>query len=335
MTYMTRRTLLASVSLTLIAAACGSSKAADTTATTVKAGATTAAGAATTAAPAATTAAGAATTAAPAKTTAAGAATTAAPAMSGESTVAKIKAKGKIVIGTKFDQPLFGLKNPTTNEVDGFDAEIGRLLAKKIFGDDIKGKVEFVETTSKVREEAIEQGKVDLVIATYTINAARKERVGFAGPYYTAGQDLLVKKGDTTITGVDSLDGKKVCSVQGSTSLKNLAEKAPKADASITFDKYSLCVEALLDGRVNAVTTDNIILLGFVADNADKVQLVGKPFTSEPYGIGVKKDDKDFRGWVNDQLEAMAKDGSYAKAWDATAGKTGEKAPTPPAVDRY
>jgi glutamate transport system substrate-binding protein len=335
MTYMTRRTLLASVSLTLIAAACGSSKAADTTATTVKASASTAAGAATTAAPAATTAAGAATTAAPAKTTAAGAATTAAPAMSGESTVAKIKAKGKIVIGTKFDQPLFGLKNPTTNEVDGFDAEIGRLLAKKIFGDDIKGKVEFVETTSKVREEAIEQGKVDLVIATYTINAARKERVGFAGPYYTAGQDLLVKKGDTTITGVDSLDGKKVCSVQGSTSLKNLAEKAPKADASITFDKYSLCVEALLDGRVNAVTTDNIILLGFVADNADKVQLVGKPFTSEPYGIGVKKDDKDFRGWVNDQLEAMAKDGSYAKAWDATAGKTGEKAPTPPAVDRY
>jgi glutamate transport system substrate-binding protein len=329
MTHMTRRTLLATVSLTLVAAACGSSKTTTTAATTAKAGATTtAAGAATTAAPAATTAAGAA-------TTAAGAATTAAPAMSGESTVAKIKAKGKIVIGTKFDQPLFGLKNPTTNEVDGFDAEIGRLLAKKIFGDDIKGKVEFVETTSKVREEAIEQGKVDLVIATYTINAARKERVGFAGPYYTAGQDLLVKKGDTSITGVESLDGKKVCSVQGSTSLKNLAEKAPKADASITFDKYSLCVEALLDGRVNAVTTDNVILLGFVADNADKVQLVGKPFTQEPYGVGVKKDDKDFRGWVNDQLEAMAKDGSYAKAWDATAGKSGQKAPTPPAVDRY
>jgi glutamate transport system substrate-binding protein len=321
MTHMTRRTLLATVSLTLLAAACGSSKTVDTTATTAAGVATTASAAATTAAPTA--------------TTAAGAATTAAPAMSGESTVAKIKAKGKIVIGTKFDQPLFGLKNPTTNEVDGFDAEIGRLLAKKIFGDDIKGKVEFVETTSKVREEAIEQGKVDLVIATYTINAARKERVGFAGPYYTAGQDLLVKKGDTTITGVDSLDGKKVCSVQGSTSLKNLAEKAPKADASITFDKYSLCIEALLDGRVNAVTTDNIILLGFVADNPDKVQLVGKPFTTEPYGIGVKKDDKDFRGWVNDQLEAMAKDGSYAKAWDATAGKTGEKAPTPPAVDRY
>jgi glutamate transport system substrate-binding protein len=327
MTHMTRRTLLATVSLTLVAAACGSSKTTTTAATTAKAGATTAAGAATTAAPAATTAAGAA-------TTAAGSATTAAAAM-GESTMAKIKAKGKIVIGTKFDQPLFGLKNPTTNEVDGFDAEIGRLLAKKIFGDDIKGKVEFVETTSKVREEAIEQGKVDLVIATYTINAARKERVGFAGPYYTAGQDLLVKKGDTSITGVESLDGKKVCSVQGSTSLKNLAEKAPKADASITFDKYSLCVEALLDGRVNAVTTDNVILLGFVADNADKVQLVGKPFTQEPYGIGVKKDDKDFRGWVNDQLEAMAKDGSYAKAWDATAGKSGQKAPTPPAVDRY
>ena len=319
MTHMTRRTLLATVSLTLITAACGSSKAATPAATTAPAAA------ATTAAKPASSA---------AATTAAGAATTAAGAMA-DGTVAKIKAKGKIVIGTKFDQPLFGMKNPTNNEVDGFDAEVGRLLAKKIFGDDIKGKVEFVETTSKVREEAIEQGKVDLVIATYTINPARKERVGFAGPYYVAGQDLLVKKGDTSITGVESLDGKKVCSVQGSTSLKNLAEKAPKADASITFDKYSLCVEALLDGRVDAVTTDNVILLGFVADNADKLQLVGKPFTTEPYGIGVKKDDKDFRGWVNDQLEAMAKDGSYAKAWDATAGKAGQKAPTPPAIDRY
>ncbi len=302
----TRRNLFTTVAIGLVAVACGSDKASVAPATT--------------AAPAAT-------TAAPVTTTAA--------AFPADSAMAKIKAKGKIVIGTKFDQPLFGLKNPTTNEVDGFDAEIGRLLATRIFGADIKGKVEFVETTSKVREEAVEQGKVDLVIATYTINAARKERIAFAGPYYVAGQDILVKKGNTTITGIDTLGGKKVCSVQGSTSLKNLAEKAPTADASITFDKYSLCVEALLDGRVEAVTTDNVILLGFVADNPDKVQLVNKPFTTEPYGIGVAKADTVFRGWVNDQLEAMAKDGSYAKAWAATAGKTGQKAPTPPAVDRY
>ena len=277
-----------------------------------------------------------ATTKAGAATTKAGAATTAAAAaFPADSTMAKLKAKGKIVIGTKFDQPLFGLKNPTTNEVEGFDAEIGKLLAKKIFGSDIKGKVEFVETTSKVREESIEQGKVDLVIATYTINAARKERVGFAGPYYTAGQDILVKKGNVAIKSVDDLKGKKVCTVQGSTSLTNVQAKVPTVDVSITFDKYSLCVEALLDGRVEAVTTDNVILLGFVNDNPDKVALVGNPFTSEPYGIGVAKADTALRGWVNDQIDAFVADGSYAAAWKATAGKTGQPTPTAPKPDRY
>ena len=271
---------------------------------------------------------------APGTATTAAAAATTAPFPAG-SAMAKIKANGKIVIGTKFDQPLFGLKNPTNNEVEGFDAEVGKALARKIFGDDIKGKVEFVETTSKVREEAIEQGKVDLVIATYTINDARKQRVDFAGPYYTAGQDILVKKGNSTIKKVDDLNGKKVCTVQGSTSLTNVQKQAPQADVSLTFDKYSLCVEALLDGRVEAVTTDNVILLGFVKDQPDKVQLVNAPFTSEPYGIGSKKGDTVLRNWVNDQIDAMVKDGTYEKAWKATAGQTGVPTPAAPKPDRY
>jgi|SRR4051812_41976709 len=273
-------------------------------------------------------------------TTTGGGATSAAtkatePTFPADSTMAKLKAAGKITIGTKFDQPLFGLKNPTTNQVEGFDAEIGRLLADQLFGEGGDKKVEFVETPSKVREDSIQQGKVDLVIATYTINDARKQLVDFAGPYYVAGQDILVKKDDTTIKSVTDLNGKKVCSVQGSTSLTNVQQKAPQADLSITFDKYSLCVEALLDGRVQAVTTDNVILLGFVNDNKDKVKLVGNPFTQEPYGIGLKKGDTVFRNWVNDQLELFAKNGSYAKAWDETAGATGQPAPTPPAPNRY
>ena len=299
-----RAMIAISLSLGLLAAACGSSSKTATTASTAK----------------------------PAETT-----VTAAKAadFAADSTMAKIKAKGKIVIGTKFDQPLFGLKNPTTNEVEGFDAEIGKLLAKQIFGADIKGKVDFIETTSKVREESIEQGKVDIVVATYTINDARKQRVDFAGPYYTAGQDILVKKGNTTIKAVADLNGKKVCSVQGSTSLTNVQKQAATADLSITFDKYSLCVEALLDGRVEAVTTDNIILLGFVKDQPDKVQLVNNPFTTEPYGIGLKKADTTFRNWINDQIDAFAKDGSYEKAWKATAGQTGQPAPAAPKPDRY
>lgn len=261
--------------------------------------------------------------------------TTTTAAFAADSTMAKLKAKGKIVVGTKFDQPLFGQKNPTTNEVEGFDVEIGKLIAKGIFGDDIKGKVDFVETTSKVREDSIEQGKVDVVVATYTINAERKQRVDFAGPYYTAGQDILVRKNDTSINSVDDLNGKKVCSVQGSTSLTNVKTKAAQADVSITFDKYSLCVEALLDGRVQAVTTDNVILLGFVNDQPEKVRLVNKPFTQEPYGIGLKKGDATFRSWINDQLEKWGKDGSYEKAWKATAGKTGQPTPPAPVPDRY
>lgn len=257
------------------------------------------------------------------------------PKFAAGTTMATIQAKGKLVVGTKFDQPLFGLKNPTNGQVEGFDVEIAKIVARAIFGSDITNKVEYQEATSKVREDVIKDGKVDIVAATYTINDERKKVVDFAGPYYVAGQDILVKKANTTITGVDSLAGKKVCTVQGSTSLTNVQKSAPQADVSITFDKYSLCVEALKDSRVEAVTTDNVILLGFINDDPANLKLVGKPFTTEPYGIGVKKDDVAFRTFVNDTLEKAYKDGSWKKAWDDTAGKTGQAAPTPPPVNRY
>ena len=150
-----------------------------------------------------------------------------------------------------------------------------------------------------------------------------------------AGQDILVKAGDSSIKGVEDLNGKKVCSVTGSTSLKNVQQKAPAADLSIVFDKYSLCVEALNDGRVQAVTTDNIILLGFVAESGGKLKLVGNAFTTEPYGIGLKKGDTALRTFLNDVLDASYKDGSWKVAFDKTVGKSGQTAPTPPAVNRY
>jgi glutamate transport system substrate-binding protein len=251
------------------------------------------------------------------------------------SSMARIQEAGTIKIGTKFDQPLFGERNPTNGEIEGFDAEIGRLIAAQIFGEGSDDKIEFIETPSRVREQAIIDGQVDIVIATYTINDARKQQVDFAGPYYEAGQDILVKADDDSIKGVDDLNGKKVCTVQGSTSLTNVQTQAPQADVSITFDKYSLCVEALLDGRVQAVTTDNVILLGFVEEYPDEVKLVDNPFTEEPYGIGLKKGDTEFRNWINDQLELFDENGSYAEAWDATAGVTGQEAPSMPAVNRY
>ncbi|MBL7497310.1 glutamate ABC transporter substrate-binding protein [Frankia sp. CNm7] len=267
-----------------------------------------------------------------------------APASSGEYTMTKladlpdsptldkIADRGKIIIGTKVDQPLFGLQNPTNGEYEGFDTEIARLLAIRIFGDE--SKIEFVESISKNREPYIQQGRVDAVVATYTINDTRKELVSFAGPYYIAGQDIMVKADNTSITSVDDLNGKNVCSVQGSTSEKNLAAKAPQAKP-LLLDNYSACAEALGDGRVDAVTTDDIILLGLIDASDGDYKLVGKTFTTEPYGIGLPRDDTAFREFVNDTLEEAYTNGDWAKAFEKTVGVVEENTPTPPTVDRY
>ena len=254
------------------------------------------------------------------------------------STMDAIQKKGKLVVGTKFDQPLFGQKNPLNGNIEGFDVEIAKLMAQAIFGgslEDAAKKVEFVETPSRIREATITDGKADIVVATYTINDTRKQVVGFAGPYYVAGQDIMVKKDNTTIKSVSDLNGKKVCSVQGSTSIKNVQAQAPQADLSITFDVYSKCAEALKDGRVEAVTTDNVILYGLVNDDKNSFKLVGNEFTTEPYGIGLKKGDDVFRNFLNDRLEAIYRNGEWAAAWERTVGKAGIETPQPPPVNRY
>ena len=246
--------------------------------------------------------------------------------------MARLQEAGTVKVGTKFDQPLFGLKN-LEGKPEGFDVEIAKLIAGEmgIAAD----KVEFVESVSANREPFIQQGKVDFVVATYTINDKRKEVVDFAGPYYVAGQDIMVAKGNPeAITGPDDLAGKKVCSVTGSTPAENIRTNYP--DAELTeFDVYSKCAEALKNGQVQAVTTDNVILLGLISQDPEAFKLVGKPFTKEPYGIGVKKGDTEFRTFINDTLEKIYQDGRWKAAWDATAGKVATETPTPPTVDRY
>jgi glutamate transport system substrate-binding protein len=261
-----------------------------------------------------------------------------APTFPAGSTMDRIQKKGKLVVGTKFDQPGFGLKNPTTGAVEGFDTDIAELVAAAIFGgsgETVEDKIEFVETVSAVRESSITDGKVDMVVATYTINDARKLLVDFAGPYFEARQDIMTKADDTSIKGVADLNGKKVCSAQGSTSLKNIQAQAPQADVSIQFKTYSECATALEDGRVQAVSTDNTILAGLVQASAGKFKLVGNPFSNEPYGIGIKKGDDAFRTFLNDRIEAIEKSGEWKDAFDESLGKLGLKAPTPPKVDRY
>jgi glutamate transport system substrate-binding protein len=245
------------------------------------------------------------------------------------SSMARFQEEGTITVGVKYDQPGFGLQNPTTGEVEGFDVEIAELIA-----DALGVEVEFVESVSRNREPFLQNGTVDLVVATYTINDARKQVIDFAGPYFVAQQDIMVRADDDSIESVEDLNGKNVCTVTGSTSATNLAAAAPQANVTL-LDTYSQCADAMGDGRVEAVTTDNTILAGLVQASDGAYKLIEAPFSDEPYGIGLPKDDDDLRDFINDLLEESFEDGSWAEAFESTLGELGLDTPEPPEVDRY
>ncbi len=246
-------------------------------------------------------------------------------------TMAALAEAGTIRVGTKFDQPLFGQQG-LDGQLSGFDPEIARIIAGAL--GIAPDRIQFVEAPSGQREELIEQDKTDMVIATYTINDKRREQVSFAGPYYTAGQTLMVTSDNTEITGPQSLraTGARVCSVQGSASSDNILPYIDRAQQTL-FDVYSKCADALRTGQVDAVTTDNTILLGFVNDSNGQFTLVGEQFTTEPYGIGITKGDVAFCEFINDTLTEAAESGAYADAWESTAGKVAGPAPALPEFD--
>ncbi|MFP5218481.1 MAG: glutamate ABC transporter substrate-binding protein [Actinomycetes bacterium] len=235
--------------------------------------------------------------------------------------MAELQEQGSIKIGTKFDQPLFGLEN-LDGEPEGFDVEVTKAIAARLgIGED---GIEWVETVSANREPFLQQGQVDMVVATYTINEKRDAVIDFAGPYFTAGQDILVAAGNPEgIDGPDSLAGKKVCSVQGSTPAGYIQDNVPDAEL-VLFDVYDRCVDALKNGQVDAVTTDNVILSGFASED-DSLELLSEPFTEEPYGIGIPEGQEEFCEWINEQLTDMAESGELQEAFDRTAGEVIEQ----------
>ncbi len=237
---------------------------------------------------------------------------------------------GKLRVGTKFDQPLFGLKG-LSGEPEGFDVEIAKIIAAKLgIAED---KIEFVESVSANREPFLQQNRVDIVVATYTINDKRDKIVDFAGPYFQAGQDILVAKGNPKgITGPESLKGKKTCSVSGSTPAETMMTKYGLTTADLQLvDVYTKCRDALANGQIDAVTTDNVILAGYVDAAPDKFELIDKPFTEEPYGIGIPEGQEDFCDFINETLKESVADGSFAKAFEGTAGKIIAEVPALPA----
>ncbi|MFB7976603.1 glutamate ABC transporter substrate-binding protein [Streptomyces vinaceus] len=244
----------------------------------------------------------------------------------------RAKKRGHLVVGVKEDQPYLGEKDPASGRYSGFDVEIAKMMAASL-GFDPK-TTEFKTIASANRETALQNGQIDYYVGTYTINDNRKKQVGFAGPYFMAGQSLLVRKDEKDIKGPDDLAGKKVCSAAGSTPYQRLAREYPKA-VLVAYDTYSVCVDNLLTYQVDAVSTDDSILLGYAAKVPEDLKVVGTPFSEEPYGIGVPRGDNALRFALDDALQEQEKNGNWKKAYEATLGLSGVPAPKPPAIDRY
>ncbi|UED73944.1 transporter substrate-binding domain-containing protein [Brevibacillus sp. DP1.3A] len=243
------------------------------------------------------------------------------PAAAGTGTLAKIKERDKFVVGVKYDLNLFGLKDPATGNVDGFDIDIAKAIAKKVLGDE--NKIELKEVTSKTRIPMLKNGEIDAIIATMTITEDRKKEVDFSDVYFLAGQSFLVKK-DTSINGLkDMQKGMKIVTAKGSTSAKNIRASAPDVEV-LEFENYAEAFTALKAGQGDALTTDNALLYG-MAKQDPNYRVTEETFTEEPYGIAISKGDAEFVKTVNDVLKEMKENGEYDKIYEKWIGTKPKK----------
>ena len=234
---------------------------------------------------------------------------------------------GTVKIGVKFDQPGLGFKRAGEDQPTGFDVEMAKIIVAKL---GIKAEdVEWVETISDNREPFLQKDTVDFVFASYSITDDRRKVVGQAGPYFLTGQQLLVKKGGDIKT-VEDIRGKEVCSVTGSTSLANAEAKGAKVRG---FETYSQCRDQVLDGAIDSMTTDGSILLGYAALNPDELEVVGEPFSEERIGMGFSQESPELCQFLTDTIKEAQDNGDWAKAFEATLGKSGAETPEPPTMD--
>lgn len=225
---------------------------------------------------------------------------------------------GNVTLGTKFDQPGLGLREPD-GSMTGLDVEVATYVVNSIAAENgwEEPSIDWRETPSAQRETLIQNGEVDMITATYSINPGRSESVNFGGPYLLTHQALLVQDSNNEINGLDDLEGKILCSVTGSTPAQKVKEALPTVQLQ-EYDTYSSCTEALRQGNVDAMTTDATILNGYAAQSPGNFRVVemekdGEPFTNEYYGIGLTKDDSEGTDAINTALEAMFEDGSFDK----------------------
>lgn len=245
------------------------------------------------------------------------------------SRMAELAEAGEITIGVKYDQPGLGFKDASADVPSGFDVEIAKLLVADLGIDPSSDAVTWEETISDNREPYLEAGRVDLVLASYSITDERRQIVGQTGPYLITGQQVLVPA-DSDVEGIEDLQGEEVCAAAGSTSLENVeAEGAVPAPA----DNYAACVDDVLNGTVPAMSTDGAILLGYAAEQEGELKVVGDEFSEERIGVGYSKERPEMCEFINDALQASFDDGTWAEAYEYTLGGEGVEVPDPPALD--
>jgi ABC-type amino acid transport substrate-binding protein len=257
-----------------------------------------------------------------------------APTFDAASYMNSIQVRGKLRIGTQEDNTPFSVKNPVTGKWEGFDADVGRDLAKAIFGakEDIDTVIEWVPVTSATRIPTLNENKSDVIIKTFTITEERKTQIDFSDVYFKTGQRILVKKSNDTIKEVADLAGKTFCAQRGSTSEQNVLKATPSARL-LPLGSYPECLLALQQGQAEAVSTDETILFGLVKQDPN-TKIVGRYFSEEPYGIGVKKslnaDRQGFVPFLNTWIAAMIKDGTWGKLYEKyITPVSGDKKTTP------
>ncbi|WP_018686578.1 glutamate ABC transporter substrate-binding protein [Actinokineospora enzanensis] len=244
------------------------------------------------------------------------------------STMKAIQDRGRLIAGVDQNTFLFGFRNPTSNALEGFDIDRVREIAEAIFGD--PNKVQYKVITSAERIDALKKGEVDIVVRTMTATCARWVDINFSATYYVAGQRIVVDRA-SQITGVDQLGGKRVCAAKGSTSIMKLRE-SPAPPEVVAVDNWSDCLVMLQQGQVVAVSTDDTILAGMVAQDPN-VKLVGPRFTEEPYGIGIPKQSEDMVRFVNGVLERSIASGTWTASYNRWLGQATE--PAAPPAPRY
>jgi ABC-type amino acid transport substrate-binding protein len=241
-----------------------------------------------------------------------------------DTTLGKIQRNGEIRIGVKYDVPPFGFLNPQTDEVEGFDVDLGRYIAEAL-----GVEPRFVEAISDNRIPFLERGTVDLILSTMTINQERDTEIDFSEPYYIAQGRILVPMG-SDIMGLQDLNGKRVCTALGSTYEETIRERAPDADLRLV-DTYSECLELLQNESIDAISTDDVILTGMIIQD-DSLEMVGNRLTVEPYGVGIKEGDRQLKRFVDRVLRQVEEDGRWEETYQKWVGRHLDKQEQPPTM---